>query len=94
MDQRLFLLNPPYYESISCLCFQSLEYVAPKLVSFLFTSLVTRRKLRRKSSLEVCNLDGVYTLQFAPQLGHQILAPTVAQKVSQIGERTDFHLAL
>jgi len=40
------------------------------------------------------HVDGVYTLRFAPQLGHQILTPTVAQKVSRLGECTEFRLAL
>lgn len=33
-------------------------------------------------------------LQFAPQLGNQVFALAVPQKVSQIGECTDFHAAL
>lgn len=33
-------------------------------------------------------------LQFAPQLGHQVFAFAVAQKVSEIGECTNFHAAL
>lgn len=54
----------------------------------------------RSSSFHIIQVTFKYNmivcvgLESAPQLGHQVLALAVAQKVSQIGECTDFHVTL